>query len=178
MRHAHAGIAVPPARSIATGTRSFSKAPASARSLASDGRIGCPLAANSAQSLVARLHVRRAGRPPLQLFASNFPADRRPRPRQDAQGRIFGHDRSIGGVRHSKCLGLRAFGMTNPPKSRMFRRADCQSFTEMFIFRTSLSGSGRSRSIARSPLRELAPCDRMPSASTKHRWNCRAAMPR
>src|SRR5690606_39517232 len=52
------------------------------------------------------------------------------------------------------------------------------SFTEMSIRRTSRSGSGRSRSIAKRPFLNSAPSTRMPSASTNTRWDCREAIPR
>ena len=55
-----------------TGIRSFSKAPAMARSRASDSRIGWPLAANSAQSFVFGRNFRKAGKLALQLLAAHF----------------------------------------------------------------------------------------------------------
>ena len=48
----------------------------------------------------------------------------------------------------------------------------------MLIVLTIRSGSGRARSIDNSPFFRSAPKTSMPSASTKVRWNWRAAMPR
>src|SRR5438105_3243691 len=53
-----------------------------------------------------------------------------------------------------------------------------QSCCLMAIVFTTRSGSGRARSIDSSPFLRSAPSTSMPSASTKVRWNCRAAMPR
>src|SRR5579859_535305 len=44
--------------------------------------------------------------------------------------------------------------------------------------RTRVSGRGRCRSICSKPLSIVAFLTSIPSASTKARWNCRAAMPR
>src|SRR5207249_4398223 len=48
----------------------------------------------------------------------------------------------------------------------------------IWIVRTRLSTSGRTKSMWRSPLSNRAPRTSMPSARTKERWNWRAAMPR
>ena len=48
----------------------------------------------------------------------------------------------------------------------------------MLIVFTIRSGCGRARSIDSSPFFRSAPSTSMPSASTKVRWNWRAAMPR
>src|SRR5215831_482777 len=53
-----------------------------------------------------------------------------------------------------------------------------QSRSAMLIVFTIRSGSGRARSIDKSPFFKSAPKTSMPSASTKVRWNWRAAMPR
>ena len=52
------------------------------------------------------------------------------------------------------------------------------SGTEMLIFFTIRTGSGRTRSTESRPLRSSAPRTFMPSARTNVRWNWRAAMPR
>src|SRR5262249_21335154 len=51
-----------------------------------------------------------------------------------------------------------------------------QSRSAMLIVFTIRSGSGRARSIDKSPFFKSAPNTSMPSASTKVRWNWRAAM--
>src|SRR5438093_4860444 len=48
----------------------------------------------------------------------------------------------------------------------------------IWIVRTRLSTSGRTKSTWRRPLSNRAPLTSMPSARTKERWNWRAAMPR
>src|SRR6266550_2438485 len=55
---------------------------------------------------------------------------------------------------------------------------EVQSWSRMLIVFTIRSGSGRARSIESSPFFRSAPSTSKPSASTKVRWNWRAAMPR
>ena len=52
------------------------------------------------------------------------------------------------------------------------------SWSVIAIVLTTRSGSGRARSIDSNPFFKSAPNTSMPSASTKVRWNWRAAMPR
>src|SRR5215213_3731079 len=67
---------------------------------------------------------------------------------------------------------------------RLLSICDCrvlvasQSLSAMLMVFTTRSGSGRARSIDNSPFFRSAPSTSMPSASTKVRWNWRAAMPR
>ena len=67
-----------------------------------------------------------------------------------------GHDWSVIVYRHVSLLFAgRRHGPTRQ-RAVWFRRASSdQSFTEMFIFRTSRSGSGRSRSIDEQPVLQL-----------------------
>src|SRR5262252_1047745 len=85
----------------------------------------------------------------------------------------FGRDLGFSGgdtvVGHGTRL-LSLFNASSP--------APVQSRSVMLIDFTIRSGSGRARSIDKSPFFKSAPNTSMPSASTKVRWNWRAAMPR
>src|SRR6185437_12096006 len=117
---------------------------------------------------------------------------------REQAGDIFGADRlhvskaSVAEMRERILRGLRigsgfdhVFVVSHGPRLLLyelpvescyaFRHSSC---SEIAIVLTIRSGSGRARSIDSNPFLKSALKTSMPSASTKVRWNWRAAMPR
>ena len=141
-----------------TVSRSCSCALAIAAAFESVSMIGCPSAESSAHSFSPgassrrlreqRMHVLGAHRPEIGDLAAAEPRES-----------VLRH--GLDGV-----------------VARHFALHPGQSRDVIGTFRIVRSGSGRTRSIDRSPSFRSAPVTSMPSASTKVRWNCRAAIPR
>src|ERR1051326_5483436 len=90
-------------------------------------------------------------------------------------GEIFGGNRDfILGTIHYVCHGPRLLTLLTASSPCGFH----YSHSLIAIDLTMRSGCGRARSIDSNPFFKSAPKTSIPSASTKMRWNCRAAMPR